>query len=495
MEKLTGLLNEATIVDMRMFCKIANRYKLHLVFALVFFFSFFLYSFYSQPIIYAVNVPIKVATSHKVSTELSDLLPLDNANVVTLEELNITLSSNSFLKSFAEITTLDPEFANLDFGNLQSRKSLLGSDIRKACSNDNVCVINRLAPILRELFSIEMGLTSNRFKLTASAIESNTAHALAGFLIKAIELDRIKVRQYMVLKEIKSVGSLIDEGRSMMKKMGGYKALEEQEKLQNNMADLKERIRMLQYNSSVELANGTTLEAKVVEGNKAIKIEGAPEDQYELFLKHQSRLNEIKINLNNLTHVPEEKRSESDKLIISQLLEEQGKLSKVLPSGDALKSMTSVAAFKKKQQESSGSVEFDYSVSKSKISKLTEEYEASKNQLNRLVQMKLLNESKVDGMKADLDFLRNLEAKQMSLKLLNATMTSDLIFEDVNQQVEQFRKASFYKILFFSFSITAFLYLLSIIGRYVTDDKIYGEEDIRMYLKELDFVGEVPAFD
>lgn len=495
MEKLTGLLNEATIVDMPMFCKIAVRYRLHLVLALIFFFFFFLYSFYSQPIIYAVNIPIKVATGHKVSTELSDLLPLDNANIVTLEELNITLSSSTFLKSYAEIATLDSNIDNLDFGNLQSRKSLPGSEIRKICNNDDLCIVNRLAPILRESFSIEMGPTSNRFKLTASAIESNTAHALAGFLVKAIELDRIKVRQYMVLKEIKSVASLIGESRSMMKTMGGFAALEEQEKLQNNIADLKERIRMLQYNSSVEVANETTLEAKVVEGNKAIKNDGTPENEYELFLKHKSRLSDIKVNLNNLTHVPEDKRSASDKLIIAQLLEEQERLLAILPSGEALKAMELKTTFKKKQQENSGSVEFDYSVSKSKISRLTEEYEISKEKLNRLVQMKLLNESKVDGMKSDLEFLKNLETKQMSLKLLNATMTSDLIFEDVNQQVEQFRKASFYKVLFFCFSITAFLYLFTLVVRYVMDDKIYGEEDIRMYLKDLDFVGEAPAFE
>ena len=112
-----------------------------------------------------------------------------------------------------------------------------------------------------------------------------------------------------------------------------------------------------------------------------------------------------------------------------------------------------------------------------------------------MMQKKLINESKVNGMKADLDFLKNLESKQMSLKLLNATMNSDLIFEDGNQLIEEFRKSSFAKIFLFSFAISGFLYLISILIRFTADDKIYGEEEIRMYFKELDFIGEVPSFD
>ena len=72
-------------------------------------------------------------------------------------------------------------------------------------------------------------------------------------------------------------------------------------------------------------------------------------------------------------------------------------------------------------------------MSKNKIAKLNKDYEASKAELEALMQQKLINEAKVNGMKSDLDFLKGLEAKQMSLKLLNATMTSDLIFEETNK--------------------------------------------------------------
>lgn len=494
MEKILGLLHEGTIVDLKVFYQLIKRYKLHLFFAVLFFSAFFAYNFYTQPIIYAVTVPVKVVTNHKVSTDLSSLLPADNANLVTLEELNISIASLTFLKNLAEFVIDNPSFEYLNFGNINSRTPLLGKELKKLCTGNRNCLINQLTGTLKGLFFIEQGMVENRFNLVANAIDKKTASALASRLVAAMELDRVKSRQYMVLKEIKSVGSLIEESRSVMQKMGGYKALEEQEKLQNNISDLKESIKMLQYNTSLEISNGTSLQAKLSENKKSSKTSEASREKYEAYQKIQVRLNDIKLNLNNLSHLTEENRSASDKAIITQLLAERSRILKSMPVGKNFNSMQVSEAFKEKQREVFGNVEFDYLVSKNKIAKLNEEYENSKAELNMLMQNKLANEMKVNGMKSDLDFLRNLESKQMSLKLLNATMNSDLIFEDANQVVGEFRKSSFYKILFFSFSVSVFLYLFSIILRYSLDDKIYGEEEIRLYFKELDFVGEVPSF-
>lgn len=495
MERLLTLLHESTIVDFRVLSQVVRRYKAHLLFAIIFFCSFFTYQYYTQPIIYSVTVPIKVVINHKVSTDLSALLPVDNANVLTLEELNITLSRLSFLKSIAEIAVQDSSFESLNFGSTKSRKSLTGRELNKLCKHNRNCLIERLAPSLEELFYVEQGLTENRFVLIINAIEKKTVHTLAPLLVKAIELDRIKVRQYTVLEEIESVSSLIGESRTLMQTMGGYKALEEQEKLNNNILDLKERIRMLQASTSLEVANSTSLQAKLAQNRRTTENLGASKESYEVFLKIEARLNDIKSNITTLTQIPEENRSATDKLIIAQLSAERTRLLAVLPAEHQLKSMVLSESFKDKQRENSGNFEFDYLVSRNKIAKLKADYEASKLELNEMMQKKLLNENKVNGMKADLDFLKSLESKLMSLKLLNATMNSDLIFEDGNQDTLEFRKSSFFKIFLFSFAISGFLYLISILIRFTADDKIYGEEEIRVYLKELGFVGEVPTFD
>lgn len=495
MGKLLGLLHEGTIVNFAMLFQVFLRYKLHFVFALFFFFTFFTYNYYTQPVIYSVSVPVKLVATHKVSTDLSALLPVDNANELTLDELNITLSNGSFLKSLATLVIEDSGFERLNFGSTKSRKSLLGSELKTLCHQDKTCIVELLAPALRGLFYVEQGLTENRFTLVVNAIEKGTVLSLAVQLVKAIELDRIKVRQYTVQKEIKSVGNLIAESRAVMQSMGGYTALEEQEKLNNNIQDLKDRIRMLQSSSSIEIANGTSLQARLFQNKRTTREVGVSKEGYEVYLKIQSRLNEIRLNITTLGHIPEENRSATDKVIIAQLILERTRLLAALPAEQQLNSMVLDESFKDKQRENSGNFEFDYLVSKNKIAKLKADYEASKLELNEMMQNKLINESKVNGMKADLDFLKGLESKQMSLKLLNATMNSDLIFEDGNQSIAEFRKSSSIKVFLFSIAITAFLYLISILIRFSADDKIYGEDELRMYFKDLDFFGEVPKFE
>lgn len=495
MEKIIGLLHEESIIDLKMLFRLIRRYKSHFLFAFVFFCFFFSYLLYTQPIVYYVSVPVQTAIGHRVANDLSDLKPVESAAQVNLEELNISISSFSFLEVLAGLVIQDPSFISLNFRNNKSRSRLLGSDIAKICASDKTCLITQLTQSLKDLFYVEQGLTENRFTLVVNSTEKRTAQTLAAQLVKAIELERIKIRQYTVLKEIKSVESLIDESQSVIQKMGGYEAIEQQEKLQNNIADLKERIRMLQSNISIEKTLGTHLQAKLSEYKKTTKNQGASKEGHDSYLKAQARINEIKINVNHLTNLPEDKRSTSDNVVISQLLEERSRLLKIIPSEWHIKSIELNEKFKDRQRENYDNAEFEYLVSQNKISKLETDYEASKSELNVMMNEKLMNESKVNGMKSDLDFLKNLETKKMSLKLLNATMNSDLIFEYANRKGEEFRRSSYFKIFLFSFGITAFLYLISIFVRYSNDDRIYGEEEIGLYFKELDLIGDVPVFD
>lgn len=496
MDKFNQLLNENTILDFRLLWKLSLRYRSHLIIAVVFFCAVFSFNYYNQPIIYAVNVPLKAIANHTVANDLSSLLPVDNANAINLSELKISMENFSFLKSYAELTVQDPQFNSLNFGAINTNNDIYGSELKKKCAKNLDCLVDQLANNLRGSFSVDQGLTENRFILTVNAKDKQTVQKLTSILLKAIELNRVHVRQYLVLKEIQSVGNLITESRSIMQKMDGYKALEDQEKLQNNISDLKDRIRMLQSSASLEMANVSTLESRLAENRRSTRKKGAgSREEFERIQKLQSRFVDIKQNISILSNIPEESRSESDKLIIAQLKEEHLRLSKIIPPEPYRKTMELAESFIEGQRGKSGDFEFDYLVAKNKLEKLNQDYEASKLELNEMLQEKILNENKVIGMKADLDFLKNLEAKLMSLKLLNATMTSDLFFEDVSSVAREFRRSSYVKIFLFSFSITLFLYFISILMRYFMDDRIYGEEEIRSHLRNLDFIGEVPVFD
>ncbi len=379
MSKFNRLLNENTIVDFGLLWRLAKRYRSHFVIAAIFFMIILSYNYFLQPVIYAVNVPMKAISQHTVANDLSALLPVENTNAVNLNELKISLENFTFLKSLAGVVVADKRFDIYNFGSVVSNKNIYGIDIKNACGNDRACLIDKVANSLKGLFKVEQGLTENRFVLTVNAIDKATVKALTTYLIRAIDQNRVNVRQYQVLKEINGVGNLIAESRSIIEKVDGYAALEEQEKLQNNIADLKERIRALQQSSSAELANVTSLESRLQENKKTIRYKTDPSStEVERIKKHQLRLVEIKQNISILTNIPEQNRSPADTLIIKQLKDEQVKLANMLPPEPKRRSIELTDSFAENQRGKTGDFEFDYQVAKYKLVKLNHDYEASK---------------------------------------------------------------------------------------------------------------------
>jgi VIT1/CCC1 family predicted Fe2+/Mn2+ transporter len=495
MEKLLGLLHEGTIIDLRALYTAALRYKIMFVGAFVLFAVLLGYNFYNQPTIYAISIPLKADVSHKISTDLSSLLPTENLNPLTVEEIDVSLSSFNFVSSLSQMVAGAPEFKNMNFGNMKAVKPFWGWQIAKKCSDKQECIVENLTGIIRPFYSLEGGTIPARFNLIVNSIDKTTTKVLSTIIVKAIEQDRVRLKQLTVQKEINNVSHLIDESKSMMIKMGGYEVLQEQEKLQNNIESLKDQIKMLQLNASLETANSSALQAKLSETKKRTTASVESKENYEALLKVQNRLNEIRQNILFLSHSTEDSRSSTDKLIIAQLKQERDRLIAALPAEQRMRAMQIAENLQEKHMENIGNVEFDYSVSKNKYSKLSADYEAARIELDKLLQKKIENETKINGMKADLDFLKSLEAKLMSLKLIKATMNSDLIFEDGSQFIEEFKKASLAKLALFSFFISAFLYLLALVIKHSLDDKIYDEGDVRLYFKNLEFVGEVPSFD
>lgn len=496
MNKFNQLLNENTIVNFRLLWKLGVRYRLHFYLAIVFCGAIFAYTYLKQPIIYAVNVPLKSVYKHTVSKDLSALLPVDDAASINLNELKVSLESFTFLKSYAVLVSEDPMFDNLNFGSIALNTNIYGKELKTTCGKDKECLYLALAGALRQTFSIEQGLTENRFILGLSSVDKATVERLISILIKAIEQNRINARQYLVLKEMQNVESLISKNQSMIEERNGYKALEDQEKVQNSISDLKEKMRMLQHESSTEIANVKALESRLIENKRSTASKGDDTlEDFEKMKKKQARLSEINQNIGIISDIPEEKRTESDYLILSQLKEERQRIQKDLPSAPARKKIEVSEKFIEGQRSKAEDYEFEYQVAKNKLLKLNEDYEQAKFELNELLQRKIVNENEVVSMKSDLEFLKNLESKLMSLKLLNATMTSDLVFEDINVAAREFRRLSYVKTFVFSFILTVFLYFLSIFIRFLRDDRIYGEEDIRCHFNKLDFVGEVPIFE
>jgi hypothetical protein len=496
LEKLNNLLDETTILNFRLLWKLVGRYRTHLTVAILLLIAIFSYSYFSQPIIFSVSVPLKTIEKHTVSSDLSSLLPVENTSIVSLNELNVSFGSYAFIKNLANDVIDNPMFSRLNHGAINTGKNLFGYELKKNCKNDKVCMIDVLTNHLGMMYAIEQGQTENRFVLVVSGLDEKSVLELSQVLIKTIEKNRIETRRYLVTKEIESVDNLIKESRGLITELDGFNLLEDNEKVQLEMTDLKEKIRSLQSAINSETSTLSALEARVLENKKNIekvsKVDRLTRVQDSTL---RTRIDEVRQNIASLSSVPEAGRSESDKVILKNLNEELKKLESKISTSFSDNEKRFSDEFGKQQEMYEKTYEFEYSVAKNKILKLTREYEESRLKLDEISKDKISKDATITKLRGDLEFLKNLETKQMSLKLMSSTMTSDLVFEDVAKRAREFRRSSIIKIFLFCFFIVSFVYLISIITRYFLDDKIYSEDDLKNHFKNLDFIGEVPSFD
>lgn len=496
MYKLNLLLNENTLINFKLVRKLILRYRSHFFVSFFGFLGIFLVNYYYQPIRYSVNVSMQATSTHVVSRDLSSLLPNENASVLNVGELKLSFGSLKFLKNYAKAVSENENFAILNFGLIGKRHNLTGREIKFSCRGRMECIVEKIAGVLQGSFNVEQSVIDNRFTLTITANDKKSAEILTPILLKVVEENRIGVKQALVFKEIKNVSDLIEESRTMIQKMDGYTALENQEKLQNDITDAKEKIKLIQFAINSETANVSNLESRLNENKKTTskKLIGSREN-LEHLKKKQNRLLEIRQNISILSNVYEENRSEADREIIKQLKRELKALTRELPNEVEQKSLEGKQSFMDGQAEKSRDFEFEYVVAKNKLETLKQNYEDTRKELDAYLQEKIANEGKVIGMKSDLEFLKNLENKLMSLRLLSATLTSDLFIEESIPNARGYRQATILKIFLFSISIAIFLYFTSLILRYLSDDTLYDVEEIHSRLGNLDFLGEAPRFD
>lgn len=496
MEKFSVLLDETTIVNFRLLWKLFSRYRSHLTIAGIALLFLFSYYYFSQPVVYSTSVPIKIIEKHTVSNDLQSLVQVDGPSTISLNELQVSLSSYTFIKSYAELVVNDPEFKKLNFGSINSGRAILGSTIELTCKNDKKCMVEQLIGPLSGSFSVEQGATENRFLLTLNALTEHTVNHLINVLTRSIENHRVSQRKYIVTKEIESVEKLLKESRDILSGDKGIVVLEDNENQLTEIADLRERMRNISIAINQETSNYTSLEAKVLENKKILKDSSSEEVFTKMTLKTlKNKINTIRQNLTALEAIPESSRSESDMKVIIKLKEELLNLEKNVPHDDEITSLEAGDDFENAQRMREKGHEFDYQVSKVKIDNLKKEYDEVKFKLDMLSKDKIAKEVTVTRLKSDLEFLKTLESKQLSLKLMSTTMTSDLLFEEFSRGTREFRRSSILKIFIFSFLVTGFIYLCSILIRYFWDDRIYSEDDLKTHFIKLDFVGEVPSFD
>jgi hypothetical protein len=486
MIKLARLLSESTIIDFSMIGRLCLRYRGLLSIAVIVFFTVTVYLFETRPVIYTSTIPAKMIFKQDHSKDLVVNHFLNEQKVISVDELKISLYSQSFMKAFAVNLIKNPKF-RIE-GILFNNKKLVLSDYYQ-CRHSENCKIETLSSKLSDTFQIEPNVTDDRFTITVMVVEKWILPIVSKALLESIEKEDVKNKALAFSKELNSIENLIGESKSVIKSKGGNDTLEEQTYLLNTINEYYERIKTLQQNLSMEAVLESSLAAKLKENKKTFKKD-------ETFQKPEVVATRLKIQelKSNILFLTESESTEVDRKILNQLKKELSDIQKNHPSEFQLHTIEQKESFKEKQREGMDNLNFEYEVSKNKKAKLLSELESTKAILNQSLEKKLQLDQSAGVIKTDMEFLKNLESKQMSLKLAISTVTSDMFFEDSSLVGQEYRTSSSLFILSFGSMVSLLIYLLSIMFRFMMDDRIYNSDDVEHEFKGLCFVGTVPSF-
>ena len=332
MEKIANLLDDVTIINFKLIFKLAQRYRIHLAAAALLFVAIFGYFYFNQPVIYSSEVSVKVIGKHSLSSDLSILQQVENTSSVNIGELSSMISSYSFVKMLAGQIVLDPNFSKMNFGPIAKGKKILGSSILNNCKGSMECAADVMTNYAGSFYAIEQGLTDDRYKIIVNSLDELTSLQISKALVKTIEKKRIQVRQYLVIKEINSVTTLMNESRGLLEKQNGSLIIEEEEKNIQKTLELKEKMKILQVSLTSEIANMSTLEAKLGENKRVLKkttkLDGFNKTKSRMT---QQKISELRSNIVAFSNLPEEKRSKADSIILDQLKNELKALEGKMP--------------------------------------------------------------------------------------------------------------------------------------------------------------------
>jgi len=495
LKKIEALLDETTVINFKLLWKLGFRYKSHVACTAVLFLLNILLFYFSQPKIFTSNIPVKTIIKHNVSTDLSSLVPVNEPEVINLAELNVSMSSHSFLKNYSELLQGDPAFSQLVLG-APSGSGVRVKDLLKKCAGNKDCLTLETIPYLRNSFVIEQGVSENRFSLSVHAFDLQTLQVAKKQLVAAIEKFRLETHQYQISKELSSVEKLIVENQNLLASTKGIELLDSNEKNESKIAEVKDRMRTLQAQINTSQTGLTENEARSHQNQKALSGDAKGDRLIASeSLSVNKRINDLRLNIAALSVLSVENMSEKDRDIVRKLNLELSFLEKKRKEQGLDEHDERDELFIQDQHSKEKSIEFDLAVSQKKIAVLGKEFISLREELEQLMKTKVMNESLVNKAKHELEFIKNLESKRLSLKLLSSTITGDLLFEETAAPVREFHVMSFVKVALYSIFLSGFILFFSIVIRFLFDDQIYSEEDLQLYFSHLDFIGDVPSFN
>ncbi|MBC7430406.1 MAG: hypothetical protein H7336_17460 [Bacteriovorax sp.] len=503
MRKLSAVLDEVTFLNFPFLWKQILRYRwLMPLFPILFIGCMFMFQ-KTQFTIYSLNLEAKLASKPGtgVTSGIAQSMMLDGQSAISYEELAALIASYEFQHLIAQEIVASSDFQQMNFTPINASSFRKWKQIFGSCGGSKDCEVDIVTNVINRFYDVKKGQTEGRFTFSVTSLDPMTTQKLARFMIDSITKSRLKATQTVYIQQSQHAEEMIQKSREEMAGHGGVEALGQFKSNEMKMTELKEKITALQNMAGQDLSVLLTMDLKLKESNPTRNLANATSDNRyalnaEKFKNKILKADELRQNIATLSSISPSERSQTDEVILMQLQAELKNLEKELNfSTKNPKQLTDDDNFQSAQLSNKNYLDFESQVLKKKLAKEQIEIKSLSAELEKTIQKNLALESSSSLLRQDMEYIKLLESKLISIKLMIATITPDLLFEKYNTQLDEFNRSSAIKNILFAFLFSFSIYFFTVLFRYFLDDRLYEEHEIKKCFQDLAIIGKTPDFD
>lgn len=407
--------------------------------------------------------------------------------------------SRDFTQTIAERLFKNPFFYSLNFG-----KSLIdvskknGASIFRNCKGNRTCVVDTVAKMIPQFYvMIDNERTNTNYVLQVQAADKRTAMILLEEIKMALHDTRISFLKGALEGQRKVTSEMLDQNKKSLFDLNYDKKLENKALLDNQLAQLESQISS-QNKIMIEHQNNLSrMEAKVKGTRDALKKDidysdlNSDKKRQSLEAKIESLTNDI-----HALEVAEGGTSLKDQGIIAKLRQELKEAQKQLQGIKRDRhSLVSTDRFIKNTEQSMDVSEFDYRVYKKHLENATVVLDDMTSKKKELLEAQLKLQEEIEKLRPTVEFVKALEAKLLHVKLMEETVTTDLRFDTFATPPDNSKRLG--KVILFAYTMMIWTMVLMVylVTRYLLDDRIYDEDDLKKFVGDVPIIGETPKFD
>lgn len=492
--KLSAIIDERTILNFKFIIKLLKRYRFitlttpFVVMALVGYF----YKFQNE--IYSGTISFRYVAESDISP-ISAIRGDNKVHSGQSEVLGI-INSTSFLQALSSDVKNDFDLGQLNLNSVFSRNNLSYSNLVKHCTT-LACEFEFLRGRLPEFIEIHEDLvTKNKYNVTIKTLSRFTTDRFIKYVVNNFKKHRLDKINFQLEHQINTTQNLLDKQKEkkviekIVKNIEGIKvfkaslkSIERKYSYYDGMLS-KKRIGLEQEQISLKYTN-STLKREITSKDKS---------QWKKSIDLKLKREMLVADITALEHTIG-KRTDQDNTVINELKVELLKINIEIRKIKTSKSLFVLEKFQNEKRKAKGLIEFNISVLTDQISQLEIKSEEIKKKKNEVIAIINNKEDFFQQNKSSLAFYKLLQEKLLQIKLVKASVVSDIIFDDFLSVTKQYKKYSLISVLPFSVVLGVLITILLIVIRYFFDKRILDKEEFEVIFDDISFIGEVPKFD